>query len=160
MRYYIELRVLGYEDNDSPALSGASARLEALEARQRWWRSSHSYTWNRENLDWVHFNFITNQYYDNLWLRCNLDTSRLTLDNTPGVGGNEIACMCFEEAEDGTPIVDRWTLGFPFVFDSYVADVPQGRLYLVNLTYEGTRRCFRYEEIVRYVSAFALILSL
>ncbi|KAI0797247.1 hypothetical protein BC629DRAFT_1592295 [Irpex lacteus] len=112
MRYHIELRVLGYEDNDSHTLPGASARLEALEARQRWWRSSHSYTWNCENLGWVHFNFITNQYYDNLWLRCNLDTSRLTLDNIPGVGGNEIACMCFEEAEDGTPIVDRWTCGF------------------------------------------------
>ena len=143
MRYHVELRVLGYENNEANAVTGASARLALLETRQRWWKSSHESSWNLEPLDWVHFNFITNQYYDNLWLRCHLDTSRPLSEFGIGVGGNEISCLCFEEDVDGTPIVDRWLLSFPFVFDSYVADVSQNLLYMVNMTYEDTRRCFR-----------------
>ncbi|KAI0089532.1 hypothetical protein BDY19DRAFT_109087 [Irpex rosettiformis] len=86
MQYHVELRVLGYENNEASIVVGASVRLAMLEARQRWWKPSRDYSWDHGHLDWIHFNFITNQYYDNLWLRYHLDTSRLDIGTLGGIG--------------------------------------------------------------------------
>jgi hypothetical protein len=141
IQYAIELHVSGYKNNDKNMFMGASARLNALQAHQQWWKAPRGNNWYREDLDWVHRNFIQNQYYDNVWVRCDRDPDRMDLGDQKR--WNQIHCVCFEQAEDGTPIVDQWTLDIPFVFESFTANPAQNELYLVNSANLDSYKCFR-----------------
>lgn len=143
MQYRIELHVSGYKNNDENVYMGASARLEALKAQQMWWKTPPwGNAWRSQHLEWVHMNFIHNQYYDNVWVRCDRDSEpfSMTPDNTRW---NIIHCVCFEQAEDGTPIVDSWTLQIPFWFESFTANPSRGELYVVDSNNTGSCKCFR-----------------
>ncbi|KAI0694450.1 hypothetical protein BC835DRAFT_1415350 [Cytidiella melzeri] len=135
-QYYIELHVSGYKNNNANTTMGAEARLEALQAQQRWWKAPSESVQNPEDFGWASNNSHS-QFYDNVWIRC---TPTWRCGAAPGY--NAIQCICFEQAADGRLLADTWKYSFPYIFEAVAADPSRDRLYGLVMN-DGDPRGYR-----------------
>ncbi|KAI0087087.1 hypothetical protein BDY19DRAFT_995170 [Irpex rosettiformis] len=149
MQYIIELYVSGYRDNEANTSMDVLARFEALKVRQNWWKFPCNYRWKRVciGLSHVRIDRRNHQFSDNLWLIHSRNSSLLDVDEVPSFRSNVVNCICFEETVEDSPVVESWTLSFSFLFDACVADSSRGVLYLVRLSNEQNRRCYRVRTV-------------
>ena len=141
----IELFVSGYRDNEADSSTNVVARLEALVASQKWQDMPGSYSWKRERWDLpvsaeAHLRV---QRYDNVWFAGHQDPQLLNGARALDFEMNKVECTIFETTPEGSPIIDSWTLSFPFLFSDYVADTSRGVLHLMSLSLVQNRRHFR-----------------